>query len=387
MIVSTVVRSLNTGMTTESNGLGGTDRLETAALMGTENVAYAPSAGNAPSLDKTSQAAPTAISGVKKLLILAPNWLGDAVLALPAIDDVRRAAAGATIAIGARRSVAPLFELVSSVDKVVVLRGKGDAGALREHSFEVALLLPNSFHAAFTVWRAGISERWGYRTDFRGPLLTRAHTPPADVHQGAYYQHLVGLLGIPIGPLEPRLNVGEEARRAGRDALASRGWNRRGPLVAIAPGAAYGPAKRWPAASFAGVIRGLTKDGTTAVLIGSEADRPAGDEVLAPLGPEAGVIDLIGRTDFATLAGVLTNCRVLVSNDSGAMHFAAALGLPVTAIFGPTNEQATYPLGSRHVVLTHHVWCRPCMLRECPLNHGCMRGIAVEHVLAAVRSS
>jgi heptosyltransferase-2 len=115
------------------------------------------------------------------------------------------------------------------------------------------------------------------------------------------------------------------------------------------------------------------------------ADRPAGEEVEAACGTGCRLVNLIGRTDLATLAGVLAQCRALVSNDSGAMHLGAAVGVPVTAVFGPTNDLATRPFGDAHVVLTNQVWCRPCMMRECPLDHRCMRGIEARAVLDAVR--
>ena len=130
----------------------------------------------------------------------------------------------------------------------------------------------------------------------------------------------------------------------------------------------------------------LAEDGVTSVLVGGAADARAGADLIAALGSGHRVVNLIGRTDLSLLAGVLAHCRALVSNDSGAMHFGAALGVPLVAIFGPTNERETRPIGPiAPVVLSHPVWCRPCMLRECPLTHRCMRGVSVEAVLAATR--
>jgi heptosyltransferase-2 len=186
--------------------------------------------------------------------------------------------------------------------------------------------------------------------------------------------------------------VAPEARRAGADRLVAAGWDGRAPLVAMAPGAAYGGAKRWPADSFARAAAELTRrDGAAIVLIGTAADAAAGAEVAREVtgGVKSRVLNLVGQTDLPALAGVLVNCRGLVTNDSGAMHLAAALGVAVTAMFGPTIERETRPLGpdgtAAPAVLTHDVWCRPCMLRECPLMHQCMRGITVDAVLAAAR--
>jgi heptosyltransferase-2 len=209
------------------------------------------------------------------------------------------------------------------------------------------------------------------------------------VHQAAYYQHLVRALGCPSGPLVPRLEPPTEARRVGAELLAAAGWDGRAPLVGLAPGAAYGSAKRWPARSFADLASGLARDGVTSVLVGGPGDAAAAKEVARLAGASIGLLNLVGRTDLPALAGVLVHCRALVSNDSGAMHFGAALGVSVTAMFGPTDERATRPLGPggarEPIVLTHDVWCRPCLLRDCPLTHGCMRGIGVETVSAAVR--
>ena len=341
--------------------------------METENLAHAQSAG-------------------KRLIVFAPNWLGDAVMALPAIEDVRRQAPGASISVAARPSIAPLFALVPGIRDVVVVdrRGAGwreGVRQLREGSFDAALLLPNSLHSALSAWRAGIPERWGYRAQGRAALLTRAiRAPAARGHQAHDYQRLTEALGFAPGPLEPRLDAPADARRAAADLLASAGWNGRSPLVALAPGAAYGGAKRWPAGSFAALATALAGDEVASVLVGGVADAAAGTDVIAALGSGKSVVDLIGRTDLPMLAGVLVQCRALVSNDSGAMHFGAAVGVPLVAIFGPTNERETRPIGRLDpVVLSHDVWCRPCMLRECPLTHRCMRGVTVETVLSATR--
>jgi heptosyltransferase-2 len=316
----------------------------------------------------------------KRLAVFAPNWLGDAVMALPAIADLVRT--GMRVEVAARPSIAPLFSLVPGIAGVLVLNN-----SLRDRSFEAALLLPNSFQSALTAWRAGIPERWGYRAQGRTPLLTRAIAKPAArVHQAQYYQRLTESLGFTPGAPEPHLDAPPEIRRAGVDLLVSAGWDGRSPLVALAPGAAQGTAKRWPAASYSSLARSLGRDGVTTVLVGSAADVDAGTEVEAGTSGINLVINVIGRTDLPALAGVLVACGALVSNDSGAMHFGAALGIPVIAIFGPTDERETRPIGAvEPTVLTHPVWCRPCMLRECPLTHRCMRGVTVEAVLAAVQ--
>jgi heptosyltransferase-2 len=355
---------------------------------------------------------------MRHLVILAPNWLGDAVMALPAIADVRRAAPGATITVAARPAVAPLFALVPDVTDTIVLEHRasiGDVGSWRaigaelaNRHFDAALLLPNSIYSALVASRAGIPERWGYRSPFRSRLLTRAVTRGSAMHQVEHYQQLVRGLGFDNGSAEPRIHVPDEARAAGDRLLVDAGWDGKTPLVALAPGAAYGGAKRWAPESFGELAAALAADGVACVMIGSAADASTAADVgrafrarhatdgarafttdgaraFQASDDDARLHDLVGRTTLPALAGVLTRCRALVTNDSGAMHLAAAAGIAVTAVFGPTNERATRPAGGAHVVVTHPVWCRPCMLRECPIDHRCMRGVRVATVLDAAR--
>jgi heptosyltransferase-2 len=334
---------------------------------------------------------------VPRFVVFAPNWLGDAVMALPAIAAVRRALPDVWLTMAARPAIAPLFSMVPGLDDVVVLEKRGRGSFSHERGekdprplFDTAILLPNSFHTALTAWRAGITERWGYRTDWRRPLLTRAIDPPAGAHQVEYYQYLVRALGLiapsPF-PESPHLALSEELRAIGTNELKGAGWDGTRPLVALAPGAAYGGAKRWPPASFAELARTLASDGIQSVMVGGRADLPVAREIEAALETplDGGVVLNLMGTDLPTLAGILSACRALVSNDSGAMHLGAAIGVRVTAVFGPTNELLTRPAGDGHIVLTHPVWCRPCMMRECPIDHRCMRGVGVERVVGAVR--
>jgi len=329
---------------------------------------------------------------VKRLLILAPNWLGDAILALPAIADVRRELRGTEIVAVARPAIAPLFALVADVDRTMTM----DAAApLRKAAKQLAaehgdavLLLRNSMRAALWTAAARIRERWGFAAYFRSPLLTRAVMAPSGLHQAEYYQRLVHALGFPNRSMAPRITVPAALREAAAGALREAGWNGDSPLVALAPGAAYGGAKRWPSKRFAGLARALAGDGVQPVLIGTAADRAAAADVERGFAGEGrSLLSLVGRTDVPALAGVLAICRALITNDSGAMHLAAAAGTRVTAVFGPTDERATRPLGDGHQIVTAPAWCRPCMLRECPLDHRCMRGVEATAVIAAWRRS
>jgi heptosyltransferase-2 len=258
---------------------------------------------------------------------------------------------------------------------------------LRGRGFDAALLFPNSFHAALIAFRAGIPERWGYRTGWRSTLLTRAIArAPAGVHQVDYYQQLVHALGFSNGPAEPRLKVTDVTRERGASALGGLGWDGITPLLAIAPGAAYGGAKRWPLEYYAELVRSFAADGVRTLMIGSAADAQVGHEIESLVGSASRALNAIG-TPLPIVVGMLTHVRALVSNDSGAVHVGAAVGLPVTAVFGPTKEQETAPRGDRVSILSHPVWCRPCMLRECLLDHRCMRGVSVAAVVDASRRS
>jgi len=335
------------------------------------------------------------------ILVVSPNWLGDAVMALPAIQDVRRRFGGSRLIVAARSSVASLFELVPGIDDVVTLEWRGrfltraamrrDVSRLQNVHAGTTILLTNSFATAWLVKKAGIAERWGYATDLRRPLLTRAISRPSySVHQGAYYQYLTRELGMASGPLEPEIVVSDQQLQSGRELLLSSGWNASRPLVVMAPGAAYGTAKRWLPSYVAEVIVAVTRQNDAqCVLVGSAGDLETAMIVRDALPADAleRVIDLTGRTSLDTLAAILSMAAACVSNDSGAMHLAAAAGAPVAALFGPTREHETAPLprtGRRADVLINPVWCRPCMLRECPIDHRCMRGLKPSRVVESV---
>lgn len=336
------------------------------------------------------------------VVVFAPNWLGDAIMALPALADIRRHFAAASLTVAARAAVAPLYSMTPGVDRVLTLEWRGaladrrrqraDAARVGESGAGVAVLMPNSFSSAWLARAAGVAERWGFASDLRRSLLTRAvRRPRRSMHQGAYYQTLVRELGIATGPLEPHVAVPASAAEAARALLAARGWDGGRPLMAVAPGAAYGTAKRWLPRHFVELIEVHVRErGMTAVLVGSGGDAGTTGWIAGAVdaGVRTSVIDLAGATSLQVLAGVLAVAAVCVANDSGAMHLAGAVGTPLVALFGPTREYETAPLvraGGRSGVLINPVWCRPCMLRECPIDHRCMKGLEPARVAAAVK--
>ena len=345
------------------------------------------------------------MSEPSRIVVRAPNWLGDAVMALPAMAAIRRGLEGRTLIVAARASIAPIFHerTEAAPDEVLALEADREAEQLRGVRADAIVLLPNSFGSAWTARRAGIAERWGFSGAGRGPLLTRRVARPSGrVHQVAYYNALARGLGydVPESSL-PRIAASDAAREKA-DALLDlppRGGSRmsevggegsrerrassRRPLVGFAPGAAYGHAKRWPPARVAQVIGRLSERGVTSVLVGAKEDRDTGRAIESSLPQGARVIDLIGRTSLRELVGVMSRCAAFVSNDSGAMHVAAALGVPLTAIFGPTDDRVTSPAGKADI-LRREVFCRPCMLRECPIDHRCMKRIDADSVIQSV---
>ena len=306
-------------------------------------------------------------------------------MALPLLRDLREAWASTHIAVAARRGVAPLFAMVPSVAESLVLDGKDDTSRLAAGRFDAALLLPNSFASAWLARGAGVPERWGFARDWRGPLLTKAIARPrAYGHQVEYYQALGAALGVAPGPPLASITVAAEARDRARVLLRERGIAAQ-PFVVFAPGAAYGKAKQWLPSRFAELARLIAADGIATVLIGAKGDIPACDEVAR----HSTASNLVGRTDLPVLAGLLSLSQGVVANDSGAMHLAAAAGVPVTAVFGPTNDQKTAPLRASidapaPVIVHTDVWCRPCMLRECPIDHRCMTRISAARVYGAM---
>lgn len=315
----------------------------------------------------------------RRIAVRAPNWLGDVILSLPAVRDVRRAFPNARVTILARPSVACLYEAVREIDAVLPVRGLGqEIGVCRGGRFDLALLLTNSIGTALSAVLGGVPERWGYGTDARGSLLTRsARVPPSapgrsQVH---YYRAMLAAMGLPTSDaLETSLDPLPAWIEAGRSLLGL------GRFVGLAPGAAKGSAKQWPPERFAAAADRLCDAlGARAVLVGSSKDKGAALDVMRAM--KSTPLDLCGRTDLAAFVGVVSQLDGLVANDSGAMHLGAALGIPTVGVFGPTNPDETHPVGARATFVRGVAECSPCRHVTCPIDHRCMTSVSPESVV------
>lgn len=331
------------------------------------------------------------------ILVRTTNWVGDAVMTLPALRAVRRALPGARITLLARPWVSAVFEGEGVADRLLLYEPgrpriagwRKTATRLRAERFDAALLLQNAFEAALIARWAGIPLRAGYARDGRSALLTHPVAVPGrfdiPAHECYYYLELLRRLGIIAGLPEVGEIVLEHApaRDQGRQRLAELGLRMEegAPIIGINAGAAFGTAKRWPAERFAAAGRELAGRGARVVLFGAASERPLAEALEREIGPRA--FSTAGRTSLAEFLEVVAGCDLFLTNDTGTMHLAAAARVPVVVIFGPTDDIATPPLGPVVRIVRNRVGCSPCKLRHCPLDHRCMLGVSVEQVLAA----
>ena len=332
-----------------------------------------------------------------KILIRATNWVGDAVMSLPAIRALHGRFPEAEIAVLARPWVADLYARETAVHRVIPydakpgFRGLGrklrTASALRPEKFDCAILLQNAFEAAAIAWLAGIPRRIGYNRDGRGALLTDAIPvpQPGEIprHERFYYLEMLRRAGLIVEAAESN-----EVRLEGAEAAASKGTRRFAqrdiapPVIGLSPGAAYGTAKRWLPERFAEAALEVARSQRgSVVLFGSASERELCETVAQ--GIRAGGVaacNLAGHTTLSEFIELAAACCVFLTNDSGAMHIASALGVPTVAVFGATDDSTTGPTGRLARVVREPVECSPCLLRECPIDHRCMTRVAARRV-------
>jgi heptosyltransferase-2 len=334
-----------------------------------------------------------------KILIRAPNWIGDAIMALPAIRALH-GQPDTHITILARSHVLDIYRQQNVADELLVYDVGGKhhgfmgrerlASELRASKFDSAILLQNAFDAAWLAWRAGIPKTVGYARDGRSMLLTTAVPVPKTgeipAHEKFYYLELLRRSGW-INSISDdsfiRLQVSKEDSERAVDTLAEVGVRPHTLRVAIGGGAAYGSAKCWLPSRFAELANKLRAEwDAEVILFGAASEQPVSHAIASEMSHPP--VDLTGKTSVAELPALLSQCHVFVGNDSGAMHVAAAVGLPTIAIFGPTDPFGTAPATPRQVIVRKETYCSPCFLRRCPIDHRCMTRISAADVEMAV---
>jgi len=382
-----------------------------------------------------TNSSPAATFPSHRILVRGVNWLGDAVMTTPAMQRLREALPEAHITLLTPQKLSDLWQAHPSLNAVLTFSSGESpwsvAGRLRAGHFQTALVLPNSPRSALEVWLARVPQRIGSAhswrnwflthpvaarldhermhkrsvseinrlvsapvNDVRGPLRTPRHAPRATHHIHSYL-HLAAALGANPDPLAPRLEISAAEMqqvegaflRDARDKVPGSAPGKPLILLGLNPGAEYGPAKRWPAASFAAVAREVSRrmGNCLWVAFGGNSDWELCNEVARLAG--GGVLNLAGKTSLRQLMALLKLCRVVLTNDTGPMHVAAALGTPVVVPFGSTSPELTgpgLPGDARHQLLRSETPCSPCFRRVCPIDFRCMTGISVERVTEAI---
>ena len=365
---------------------------------------------------------PTSTDDPRRILVRGVNWLGDAVMTTPALQRLREAKPAAHITLLAHQKLAGLWQGHPAIDEIQTFSSGESAWRvgrrLREGRFDLSLALPNSHRSAIEPWLAGIPERVGYSRPFRNFFLTttvpaRASavtmrkrsvaeinrlnnspgTSPArelspSVHHIFQYLHLVAALGAKFEPLAPYLSVSETELSAFRQRLNQISGSENPRWLGLNPGAEYGPAKRWPADRFISAaleIHRATQCGWIIFGANDAATQRVAGELESKLGREK-VVNFSGKTTLRELCAGLKFCQLVLTNDSGPMHVAAAVGTPVVVPFGSTSSALTgpgLPGSDGHCVLQSSVGCTPCFLRECPIDFRCMQSIEIPQVVEA----
>jgi heptosyltransferase-2 len=321
-----------------------------------------------------------------KILIRVPNWIGDAVVSTAFVAACVQMHPGSSISVLAHKRVAPLFENNPDISELITLDPGRSlwqiARELKKEKFDVAYILPISFSSTLMAFLAGIPKRIGYSAEARGFLLTKGHKYNQDEFRSRHI--LLGflqLLGIKEAPAAPEIFLLPEEMKWAQEFLASRkiSENR---ITGFGPGATYGPAKRWPVGNWTDLGKQITDRGAHILVFGSGDESELCQKIAEGIGVKA--LNLAGSLTLRQSAALISLCRRFTTNDTGVMHLAAAVGTPVTAIFGSTNPDWTRPWGDRHHVIYNKEPCSPCYKRECRFGHyKCLKGISVSQALGS----
>ncbi len=336
----------------------------------------------------------------ERVLVKEANWLGDIVISLPALKAVRRAFPKARLSVLVKEEFASFFDGARWIDEVIAYKlprgARGIAerlsivGRIRARKFDLAVLFPNSFEAALWAALGGVIHRAGFSRDGRGFLLTHRSRPTPEVlaaHQVRYYLEMLRqTLGVEGEATDSALDVHEPHRRRMCEWLAARRKHPDGRLYALAPAAAYGPAKEWPGDHYAALVDLLAdRFGAECVLIGAPAEREKCERIAAAT--SHGAIVAAGEANVGEVIALLSMADGFAGNDSGCMHLAGAIGIPTVGIFGSTSPTRTAPLGPRTKVIYHPIECSPCLARTCRFSHyQCLTQISAAEVAQSLEA-
>jgi lipopolysaccharide heptosyltransferase II len=316
-----------------------------------------------------------------RILIRSSNWLGDAVMNVPAVRAIKNGRPDAHVTVVASEKIAAIWKLIPEVDEVLALPNKSLFAAsrliARQQRFDVAVLFPNSLRVALEARR--IPRTVGYRGHARSWLLNQivreARRPGPPEHHAIRFLRIAEDCGADVD-LTAKIENFSLTQTSNIKTKISFG---------LCPGAEYGPAKRWLPERFAEVATAMSaKAKAKWILFGTKSDETIGQTIAIALGENC--TNRIGQTTLEELISELRDCRALLTNDTGTMHLAALLGVPVVAIFGSTEPALTAPLGGQHQIIRRHVECSPCFLRECPIDFRCMKEVTTEQVIDAMMS-
>lgn len=332
-------------------------------------------------------------SEVRRILVRATNWVGDAVMSLPALEAIREDFPSSSITVLARPWVVPLFKNHPAVDLIMPYRKmRGPfgnfreliriAGLIRNNGYDLAILFQNAFEAAVLAYLGGVPNRIGYCGDGRRLLLTHSIVRDKEImkgHQVEYYLYLLKAMGWSAGSREPTLYVDPKDMEEAGHIIDSEGIMEEDYILGLSPGALFGDAKRWPAERFARVGDWAYERWNAKVMVlGSGNEMDICERLCESMEHEPH--NLCGRTSLGVAIGLVSRCNFFVTNDSGLMHIAASLGIPTLAVFGSTDPVATGPRGPRSRIVKHETACAPCLRPECPTNFQCMLSIQPEEV-------
>lgn len=332
----------------------------------------------------------------KNIIIRMPNWLGDLVMATPILADVRAKWPKASITAMCQSNVAPLLKNDPHIDEIYsfkkisgwihYLRRYEIVDDLKRGEYDLGILLTNSFSSAWWFWRGGVKGRTGFAANLRSFLLNRPIPYPENIetqHLVKTYKAILVPLGIEVSSTPPQLYISDEEKENAGKFLQSRGVDvNTSKIIGINPGAAFGTAKCWLPERFREVTSRLLKDPSSIILFfGDGSAVPLVDKIINGLGER--VINLAGKTSIRELMALIQQCSVFLTNDSGPMHIASALGTPLVALFGSTSDVKTGPFGGG-TIIHKHVECSPCYKKICPIDFRCMKRIEVDEVVSAI---